>query len=86
MAHEHVYIIDDSMVLGDIVKSIIGKLRRLRALGINIRILSPPCYLGIDISTHQELIAHNRSMEDILQNLQAGSLRYISMEDMKRVF
>lgn len=87
---QHVYIIDDSIVRGTTMRSIIGAMRRLGARGVHVRILAPPivspCYFGIDMSTTTELIAHGRSLTEIQESIGADSLHYISIEDMKRVF
>jgi amidophosphoribosyltransferase len=41
-----------------------------------------PCYYGIDISRHSELIACEKSIEEIRAYLQADSLGYLSIPGM----
>lgn len=85
-----IYLIDDSIVRGTTMKSIIKKLRTTGAKEIHLRIISPviknPCFYGIDMSTKSELIGHSRTINQIKEELQADSLKYISTNDMIEVF
>jgi len=53
---------------------------------VHIRVSSPPilhpCYYGMDFPTREELIASNRSVEEIREFLQVDSLGYLSREGM----
>ncbi len=84
------YIVDDSIVRGNTFKHVIQKLREMEVLEIHIRITSPPvisqCYFGIDIPTKEELIAHQKSTEDIRKELGIESLVYLEIEEMKKIF
>lgn len=55
-------LIDDSIVRGNTIGPIIKLLRDAGAIEVHIRIASPPlkypCYMGINIPTHEELIAN----------------------------
>jgi amidophosphoribosyltransferase len=59
-------------------------LRDAGAKEIHLRIGSPPivapCYLGIDMATREELIASDRSIEDIEDEIEADSLEYLSID------
>ena len=41
-----------------------------------------PCFYGIDFPTSEELIAHNRTVEQIRAFLEVDSLAYLSLEGM----
>jgi hypothetical protein len=41
-----------------------------------------PCFYGIDFPTSQELIAHNRTVEQIREFLEVDSLAYLSLDGM----
>jgi amidophosphoribosyltransferase len=59
-------------------------LRDAGALEVHMRISAPPirhpCHYGIDMSTRDEMIAHERSIEQIAEELGADSLAYLSLE------
>lgn len=91
-------IVDDSIVrlvtfseLVIMLKELWVKLGgRLEDLEIHIRIPSPPikgpCYYGIDTPIYGELIAANKSVEEIRDLLGVSSLYYLSIEGMVDVF
>ena len=64
-------------------------LRDAGATEVHVRISSPPflwpCYFGTDIPEREQLIAYNRTVDDICQVLGADSLGYLAinrLEDM----
>jgi amidophosphoribosyltransferase len=79
-----VTLIDDSIVRGTTSTQLIELLRDAGAEAVHVRIGSPPivapCYLGIDMATREELIAADRSVEDIRAEIDADSLSYLSVE------
>ena len=81
-----VVVVDDSIVRGTTTRSKMRALRDAGAKEIHLRISSPPvrwpCYYGVDFPTSEELIAHNRTVEDIRDFLEVDSLAYISLEGM----
>lgn len=83
---KRVVVVDDSLVRGTTAKSLIQMIRQAGAREIHLRIASPPitgsCYYGIDTPTRDELVAANRSVEEIRQYLGLESLEYLSLEGM----
>lgn len=81
-----VTLIDDSIVRGTTSKQLITMLREKGAEEIHMRIGSPPivspCFLGIDMASEEELIAHGRSIEDVRNKLGADSLDYLTIEEV----
>jgi len=79
-----VTLIDDSIVRGTTSSQLIELLRDAGAREVHVRIGSPPiiapCYMGIDMKTRDELIAADRSVEEIREEIGADSLDYISIE------
>ncbi len=77
-------VVDDSIVRGNTMPGIVRMLRDAGAAEVHVRISSPPikhpCHYGIDMSTREEMIAHERSTEQIADELGADSLHYLSME------
>jgi amidophosphoribosyltransferase len=81
-----VIVVDDSIVRGNTTKAIVALLKESGAKEVHLRITSPPirhpCNLGIDMATYEELIAHNKSVEEIRAYLGADSLHYLSLENL----
>ena len=84
-----IIIIDDSLVRGNVMKSIIRKLWDLGAIEIHVRISSPPiistCQFGIDIPSKHELFIHKKSYIDIINELSVTSIRYFKYKDLDKV-
>ena len=81
-----VVLVDDSIVRGTTSKRIIGLVRDAGAREIHVRIGSPaiiaPCYLGTDFPTREELIAHNRTEDEVRKSITATTLHHISIEGL----
>jgi amidophosphoribosyltransferase len=79
-----VTLIDDSIVRGTTSTQLVELLRDAGAAEVHVRIGSPPilapCYLGIDMATREELIAADRSVEEIRADIGADSLSYLSID------
>ena len=56
---------------------------------VHVRISAPPflwpCYFGTDIPAREQLIAYNRSIEDIRDLIGADSLGYLRIERLKEM-
>ncbi|MEN2768121.1 amidophosphoribosyltransferase [Ornithinibacillus xuwenensis] len=85
---KRVIMIDDSIVRGTTSKRIVRMLKDAGAKEVHVRIASPaitnPCYYGIDMSTKQELIAANYSIEEMCQLIGADSVAYLSSEGLEK--
>ncbi len=83
---KNIVLIDDSIVRGTTSKKLIRMLRRVGVKAIHMRISSPPiigsCYYGIDTPSKKELIAANKSVEEIRKYLEVDSLAYLSVEGL----
>jgi amidophosphoribosyltransferase len=81
-------VIEDSIVRGTTTRGKMGALRRAGAKEIHLRVASPPirhpCYYGIDFPSRQELIANEKTVEEIRAYLEVDSLHYLSLEGMLR--
>ena len=83
---KRIVIVEDSVVRGTTTRSKMRAIRRAGAKEIHLRVSCPPirhpCFYGIDFPTSQELIAHNRTVDQIRDFLEVDSLAYLSMEGM----
>jgi amidophosphoribosyltransferase len=88
LAGKRVVLVDDSIVRGNTSGPIVRMLREAGAREVHVRVSSPPirhpCFLGVDMATYPELIAHRMSIEGIRQHLGADSLAYLSLEGLIR--
>ena len=79
-------VVDDSIVRGTTTRQIVSALRDAGAAQVHLRIVSPPvrwpCYYGVDMSTRDELIAANSSVEGIRDFVAADSLAYLSLDSL----
>jgi len=79
-------VVEDSIVRGTTTRGKMGALRQAGAKEIHLRVASPPirfgCYYGIDFPDPNELIASNRTVEEIRDYLEVDSLAYLSLEGM----
>jgi amidophosphoribosyltransferase len=76
-------VVDDSIVRGNTMPGIVRMLREAGAAEVHVRISSPPikhpCHYGIDMSTREEMVAHNRTVAEICAEIGADSLHYLSL-------
>jgi amidophosphoribosyltransferase len=83
---KRVVVVDDSVVRGTTTRSKMRALRRAGAKEIHLRISCPPirhpCFYGIDFATRGELIAHNRTVEEIRAFVEVDSLAFLSIDGM----
>ncbi len=81
---KRVIMIDDSIVRGTTSDRIVHMLREAGATEVHVRISSPPflwpCYFGTDIPEREQLIAYNRTVDDICRMIGADSLGYLNIE------
>lgn len=86
---KRVIMIDDSIVRGTTSDRIVGMLREAGATEVHVRISSPPflypCYFGTDIPDREQLIAYNRTIDEICQVIGADSLAYLEPDRLSEL-
>jgi amidophosphoribosyltransferase len=79
-------VVEDSIVRGTTSRKIVQMLRNAGAAEVHLRIASPPyrwpCFFGLDTGNPDELIASQKSVEEIQDYVGADSLGYISIEGL----
>src|SRR5438067_3921796 len=88
IAGKRVIAVDDSIVRGTTSRRIIDVLRRAGAREVHLRVSSPPmrfpCFMGVDIGSSKQLVAANRSVDEVRQFIGADSLAYLSIPGLMR--
>lgn len=86
IAGRRVVLVDDSIVRGTTSRKIVRMVREAGATEVHLRISSPPnrwpCHYGIDTPLREDLIAAQKSVEEIRDYIEADSLEYLSLEGM----
>ncbi len=87
IAGKSLLVIDDSIVRGTTSKRIVKMLKDAGAKEVHFRVASPeikfPCYYGIDTPNQEELISFKMTKEEVCKYIEADSLEYLSIEDLK---
>jgi len=85
---KRVVVIDDSIVRGNTTGPLIKLLRNAGAKEVHMAITCPPiahpCFMGVDMGRHEDLIAYQRTVDEIRELVGADSLHYLSVDGMMR--
>ena len=85
----NVLLVDDSIVRGNTSKEIVQMAREAGARKVYLASAAPPVRFpnvyGIDMPTREELIAHDRTIEEVREYIGADALIYQDVDAMKRV-
>jgi amidophosphoribosyltransferase len=87
VAGKRVVAVDDSIVRGNTTRQIVQMLFDAGASEVHMRISSPPvigqCFYGIDLADPSEMIAANKTVEEVREHIGATSLAYLSLEGLQ---
>ncbi len=85
-AGKNVLLVDDSIVRGTTSKQIVQMAREAGAKKVYMASAAPPVrypnVYGIDMASHEEFVAHNRSVEEITKIIGADWLVYQDLDDL----
>lgn len=88
LAGKRVIMIDDSIVRGNTSGPLVRLLREAGAKEVHLAITCPPitspCFMGVDMGSYKELIAHHMSVDQIRAHIGCDSLHFLSLEGMMR--
>ncbi|QOD38665.1 amidophosphoribosyltransferase [Candidatus Wolbachia massiliensis] len=83
---KNIILIDDSIVRGSTLRSIITMLKDAGVKEIHLKISSPPikysCFYGIDTPERKDLIAANQSIKEIEASIGVNSLSFLSINGL----
>ena len=84
--NKSIILIDDSLVRGTTCLKIVKMLYEAGANEVHVRIACPeiryPDFYGVDMPTKHELLAHEKSNEEMCKYLKAKSLKFLSLEGL----
>jgi amidophosphoribosyltransferase len=86
LAGKRVVLIDDSIVRGTTSVKLVRAVRAAGATEVHLRSASPPIlypdFYGIDMPERDQLIAANKTLEEMRQHLEVDSLGFLSVEGL----
>jgi amidophosphoribosyltransferase len=84
VAGKRIVVVDDSIVRGSTTRQIVAMLFEAGAQEVHVRVSAPPiispCFYGIDFADEDQLVASDRSVEEVREQIGATSLAYLSLE------
>ena len=84
--NKSIILIDDSLVRGTTCSKIVKMLYESGAKEVHVRIACPeikyPDFYGVDMPTKKELLAHEKSNEEMCKHIKAKSLRFLSLDGL----
>ena len=87
---KRVVLIDDSIVRGTTSRKIAEMLRHAGAAEVHMRIACPPIvhpdFYGINTPSHSELLAVDRSVEEMRELIGVDSLAFLSLDGLYKAF
>jgi amidophosphoribosyltransferase len=85
---KRVVLIDDSIIRGTTSRKIVRMVRGAGAKEVHLRISCPPtispCFYGVDTPSKRELIAAQKTIEEIRQYIEADTLAYLSLDGLRK--
>jgi amidophosphoribosyltransferase len=85
---KRIILVDDSIVRGTTSRKIVRMVRDAGAKEVHVRISCPPtispCFYGVDTPSKGQLIASNKSLDEIRNYIGADSLAYLSLEGLRQ--
>lgn len=84
-----IVLVDDSIVRGTTITRIIKNLKDAGAKEVHIRVASPAfvdvCYFGTDVDKKENLIAYDKTVEQIREEIGADTLEFLSLDSLKEI-
>jgi amidophosphoribosyltransferase len=87
VAGKRIVAVDDSIVRGNTTRQIVQMLFDAGAAEVHVRVSAPPvisqCFYGIDFADPEELIAADKSVEEVREYIGATTLAYLSLDGLQ---
>ena len=86
--NKSIVLIDDSLVRGTTCHKIVKMIYDSGAKEVHVKIACPeikfPDFYGVDMPTKKELLAHNKTNEEMCKYINAKTLKFLSLEGLYR--
>lgn len=83
-----ILLVDDSVVRGTTSKRIVHLLKEAGAKEVILAITCPPirygCFYGVDFPRKEDLVAYNKSLEQIQESIEVDKVIYLDEEDLSK--
>ena len=83
---KRVIVVDDSIVRGTTTPHVINLLRSAGAKEIHLRVCAPPivspCHFGVDMASKGELLAAQKTIQEVREFIRADSLEYLTVDGL----
>ncbi len=83
-----VVLVDDSIVRGTTTRKLVEMVRDAGATEVHLRISSPPyrwpCFYGMDTTDRSQLLAAERTVDEVCEFVGADSLAYLSLSGLEQ--
>lgn len=88
IAGKNIFLIDDSIVRGTTSIRLISLLKKHGAKEITLGITCPPirypCFYGVDFPDSKDLMAHNKTVEEMAEMIGVKKIIYLDEEDLRQ--
>jgi amidophosphoribosyltransferase len=88
VAGKRIVVVDDSIVRGNTTRRIVAVLFEAGAQEVHVRVSAPPivspCFYGIDFADEKQLVAADKTVEEVRARIGATTLAYLSLEGAQR--
>jgi amidophosphoribosyltransferase len=88
LRNRRIIMIDDSIVRGNTTGPLVQLLRKAGAKEVHVLITCPPighpCFMGVDMGTYDELIAHRMTVDEMCRHMEIDSLHFLSLAGMMK--
>ena len=86
---KNIILVDDTVVRGNVMKTVVQQMYQNGAKKVHIRIPSPKiigkCSLGIDIPSCEELLAFKKTNQEIAKELKVSTINYLDYDDLDKI-
>jgi amidophosphoribosyltransferase len=77
-------VVEDSIVRGTTMRALVAMLKEAGAAEVHLRISSPPyrwpCHFGMDTGVRSELLAHDKTVDEVRDYLGCDTLAYLELD------